>query len=600
MTHHRRLALLLLCSCTAAAGKTHGTRSPAGTTASPTHEVAARLVHETKVATAPATPLLQAMTAEVERASAALGKDGSAKPYYFDYRISEADTVEIVASRGALELSTRDRARVLDVAMRVGDHEFDNHHWDHRSVPGMVGSRSAQLWGQRLPIDDDPGAIATVLWMSTDAAYKQAVSGYERAKAQKQLAAKSDDKSPDFAKEPAVAVLEQPAALTVDTKAWEQRVRALSKAFNGHRHIIESEVRLVASADNRYFVSNEGSRQQSGRAHVRLILSATAKADDGMDLAHADIVDVGDFASMPSQEELLGRVETLAKTLAALREAPVAEPYVGPAVLEGRAAAVYFHEVFGHRVEGHRQEDESEGQTFADKVGTAVMPSFIDVYDDPTVLRLDDVFLNGHYRHDDEGVPATRATLVDDGKLVGFLLSRTPTKEFRRSNGHGRAQAGSDVVARQGNLVVAPSEGLDHAALDARLRELVVEQKRPYGLRFVEINGGVTNTSRWAAQAFQVTPVVVFKVYPDGREELVRGVTLEGTPLSSLSKIVAAGDRYEVFNGYCGAESGFVPVSAASPALLLGQIEVARAPAAQDRPPLLAPPAFETRPGGAR
>jgi len=228
------------------------------------------------------------------------------------------------------------------------------------------------------------------------------------------------------------------------------------------------------------------------------------------------------------------------------------------------------------------------------------MPTFLHVFDDPTLARIDGQFLNGHYLHDDEGVLAQRVELVKDGNFVGFLMSRTPAKDFLRSNGHGRAQPGMDVVARQGNLVVAPDVALPRAQLDRKLQELVVEQDKPYGLRFVEISGGVTNTSRYMPQAFQVAPVVVFRVYPDGREELVRGVTLEGTPLSSLSKIVAAGDRYAVFNGYCGAESGIVPVSAASPPLVLSQIEVARAPAAQDRPPLLAPPTITTRPGGAR
>lgn len=549
-----------------------------------------------------ASPMLVAMRAEMARATGALGEGAAAKPYYFSYRVTEADTLEIVASRGALELSTRDRDRVLDLEMRVGDRSFDNYHWRHRGMPGYgaghVGSRSGGLSGYELPLDDDSDAITASLWLATDQAFKQATAQYEHAKAQKQLAAKSDDDAPDFSEEKAVTALEAPAKLDIDAAAWEARVREISKAFERHPHVLGSEVRLVATAGARYFVSNQGSEVQSGNQHARLILSATAKADDGMDLSHVDIIDVRDARDIPKNEELVARVDALATQLEALRNAPVADPFTGPAVLEGRAAAVYFHEVFGHRIEGHRQEDENEGQTFADKVGTGVMPEFMDVYDDPTIARVDDVFLNGHYRHDDEGLAARRATLVDGGKLVGFLMSRTPTKEFGSSNGHGRAQPGADVVARQGNLIVAPREGLVKSKLDDALVREIKAQGKPYGLRFVDISGGLTNTSRYMAQAFQVNPVVVFRVYPDGREELVRGVTLEGTPLSSLSKIVAAGDEYEVFNGFCGAESGFIPVSAASPALLLSQIEIARAPAAQDRPPLLPPPAAAI--GGAR
>ncbi|HWB75459.1 MAG TPA: metallopeptidase TldD-related protein, partial [Nannocystaceae bacterium] len=394
--------------------------------------------------------------------------------------------------------------------------------------------------------------------------------------------------------------VEPVAVLEIDRAAWEPRVRAWSAAFKKHPELQTSEVRLLAQATNRFLATSDGAEQQAGRVHVRLVLAATTKAEDGMELQHADIVDVGAPSELPNDADVIARIDALADTLVQLRAAPVAEPFSGPALLEGRAAAVYFHEVFGHRVEGHRQDDASEGQTFTDKVGTRVMPTFLHVYDDPTLARIDGTFLNGHYLHDDEGIAAARVDLVKGGNFVGFLMSRTPAKGFLRSNGHGRAQPGMDVVARQGNLVVAPDVSLPRAQLEGKLRELVAEQDKPYGLRFVEISGGVTNTSRYMPQAFQVAPIVVYRTYEDGHEELVRGVTLEGTPLSSLSKIVAAGDRYAVFNGYCGAESGIVPVTAASPALVLSQIEVARAPAAQDRPPLLAPPTITTRTGGAR
>lgn len=592
MPRSRSIALCLPVSCLLACSRqpTEHPDAPPSAAGATAGAPAARF--ETAAAPDPGEPaiVLLAMRAEAARAQAALANAPGAKPHYFSYRVTEADTVEIVASRGALELSTRDRDRVLDLEMRVGDRTFDNYHWRHRPSPGMAGTRSGGLWGSPLPIDDDPDAITASLWLATDAAFKSATTQLEHAKSQQQLAAKSDDVVPDFSDDAPVRAIEARGALEIDRAAWEARVRTISKAFARHPHVLASEVRLVASAGTRYFVSSHGSEVQSAQRHTRLIMSATAKADDGMDLAHVDIVDVGDPSALPDDAALVARVDALAAQLQALRDAPLAEPFTGPAVLEGRAAAVYFHEVFGHRVEGHRQGDESEGQTFADKVGTAVMPAFIDVYDDPTLGSVDGVFLNGHYRHDDEGIAARRASLVDDGKLVGFLMSRTPTKEFASSNGHGRAQAGADVVARQGNLVVAPRQAMADDALDDALLLEIRKQGKPYGLRFVEINGGLTNTSRYMAQAFQVNPVVVFRVFPDGREELVRGVTLEGTPLSSLSKVVAASDRYEVFNGFCGAESGYIPVSAASPALLLSQIEVARAPAAQDRPPLLPPP----------
>jgi len=279
--------------------------------------------------------------------------------------------------------------------------------------------------------------------------------------------------------------------------------------------------------------------------------------------------------------------------LEALRVAPLADPYIGPAILEGKAAGVFFHEIFGHRVEGHRQKNEDEGQTFARKVGQAIMPDFISVYDDPTLTRLNGVDLSGFYRFDDEGVPASRVTLVDGGVLKGFLLSRSPTRGFNHSNGHGRRQEGRGTVSRQGNLVVQPSVTVTLPQLRERLRAEARKQSKQYGLLFKDISGGFTNTTRGGPQAFKVLPILVYRVFTDGRpDQLVRGADLVGTPLASLTKILAAADDFQTFNGMCGAESGYVPVSATSPSLLVEQIEVERKDKGNNKPPVLPAPSL--------
>jgi hypothetical protein len=61
--------------------------------------------------------------------------------------------------------------------------------------------------------------------------------------------------------------------------------------------------------------------------------------------------------------------------------------------------------------------------------------------------------------------------------------------------------------------------------------------------------------------------------------------------LTSFSKIVAAGETREIFNGFCGAESGFIPVAAVSPSILTAQIEVQKKAKSSERPPILPPPA---------
>jgi len=277
--------------------------------------------------------------------------------------------------------------------------------------------------------------------------------------------------------------------------------------------------------------------------------------------------------------------------LKALRAAPPAEPYAGPALLSGRAAAVFFHEVLGHRLEGHRQRDETEGQTFTKKINQLVLPSFLTVVDDPTLKELNGVKLGGAYDFDDEGVPAVRVEAVENGILKNFLMSRMPVKNFDHSNGHGRRQPGLMPTGRQGNLIVTSTNRVPDSELRKKFIEEIKKQGKSYGLYFDDIQGGFTLTSRSMPQAFQVLPVMVYRVYADGRpDELVRGVDIVGTPLLSLNNIMVTGDTMHVFNGICGAESGQIPVAAAAPAMLFSEIEVQKRRRGTERPPILAPP----------
>jgi len=264
----------------------------------------------------------------------------------------------------------------------------------------------------------------------------------------------------------------------------------------------------------------------------------------------------------------------IAKDLTALPDAPPVDAYVGPAILSGRAAGVFFHEILGHRVEGHRLKDDSDGQTFAKSVDRPVLPEFISVAFDPTLKQSAGEELNGWYAFDDEGVKARRVNLVDHGILKTFLMSRTPIPGHPASNGHGRREPGAEVVARQSNLLVQSARAVPEKRLKEMLIEEVKRQNKPYGFYFQEITGGYTQTGRRGIQAFKVIPLVVYRIYPDGKEQLVRGADIVGTPLASFAKILATSDKVEVFNGYCGAESGDVPVSAVSPSILVSELEI--------------------------
>jgi TldD protein len=337
-------------------------------------------------------------------------------------------------------------------------------------------------------------------------------------------------------------------------------------------------------------VNSEGSELQHSAPSARMSVSVGVKADDGMSLARSADHYAATAAELASEAIIDDMIESVTAELEALHAAPVVDPFVGPAILDGRAAAVFMHEVFGHRIEAHRQEHRVSGQTFADKVGDRIMPAWLSIYDDPTVIRLNDHFLSGHYRYDDEGVRAQRAHLVEDGVLRGFVQGRQPLAGFPRSNGHGRKEPGHLAVSRQGNLIVEAAKSVTREELEERLLQEVRRQGKPYGMVFTEIAGGMTNTTRLGPQSFKVHPVMAYRLYPDGRRELVRGVDIVGTPLSALASIRAAGRPVETFNGMCGAESGWVPVSASSPSLLLESLEVERSFTPAHRPPVLSPP----------
>jgi predicted Zn-dependent protease len=404
-----------------------------------------------------------------------------------------------------------------------------------------------------------------------------------------------EDKSPDFSLEtPQTHLDESRPQIAIDRKSWEDRVSRLSAGFLKYPHVYTSTVYLQFATDRSYLATSDGTALIRPGAISRLVIQGETRADDGMELLRVETFQAASPDQLPSETELKGKVDKIATDLKALRAAPVAEPYAGPALLSGRAAAVFFHEVLGHRLEGHRQRGDAEGQTFTKKVNQLVLPAFLSVTDDPTMKELGGVKLAGNYDFDDEGVPAAKVTAVENGVLKNFLMSRAPITDFDHSNGHGRRQPGLMPVGRQGNLIVTSTKTVKDSDLKQKFIEEIKKQGKPYGLYFEDIQGGFTLTTRASPQAFQVIPVMVWRVYADGRpDELVRGVDIVGTPLLSLNNIILTGDTEQVFNGVCGAESGQVPVAAAAPSMLFSEIEVQKRAKGTQRPPLLPPPGFD-------
>ena len=529
--------------------------------------------------------LLATMQAELERAKDSLSKADPA-PYFISYEVYDQHTFQLAGTYGTIVTSNASTHRWADVTMRVGSPMLDNTHNENRSSGITSGP---------LPLADDRDGISRTLWEMTDREYRRASPAYAKVLSNTAVQAVEEDKSPDFSHELSQTQIDHPVApIAFNQKEWEDKIRKYSAAFRKYPEVYNSSVTLQIQQATSYFVSTEGSKVETPGITARLVVEASTRADDGMDLVRVETFDSTKPDGFPSEQELAAKEEKMAADLKVLRAAPLAEPFDGPALLSGRAAAVFFHEVLGHRLEGHRQRGETEGQTFTKKVNQSVLPDFLSVYDDPTLHSLNGVALAGSYSHDDEGVPAQRVSLIQNGILKNFLMSRMPIANFAESNGHGRRQAGLMPTGRQGNLIVESSKTVKDSELRGKLIEEIKKAGKPYGLYFEDVQGGFTLTTRELPQAFQVLPVIVWRVYADGRpDQLVRGVDIVGTPLASLNRILLTGNTTQVFNGVCGAESGSVPVSASAPAMLFSEMEVQKRAASRERPPILPPPGSE-------
>lgn len=534
----------------------------------------------------PVLQLLQVATAELDRAVGALASQDE-PPYYLGYELVDRHTLRVQATHGALGVQSDRRLRTADVDVRVGTLALDNTHKIRDAGWFSDVDHSRVL----LPLDGDPRATSLALWRETDRAWQAAVRRLHQVRGNEAVKVAREDGSADWSIAPPVIDLQPVLDVALDADAWAQTVKRVSTVMLDHAHVLDSSAEVSAVAETFRFTSSEGTQLRWSRVSYRVSLWGRSVAPDGMELSVNDYVVAASVDGLPTEAELATRMGAVADRLAALRDAPLMAPYSGPAILRGRAAGVFFHEVLGHRVEGHRQKDEDEGQTFTDMVGQPILPAFLSVVDDPTLAQLGGVDLAGHYPYDDEGVPSQRVNVVRDGVLEDFLMSRAPIQDQSVSNGHGRRAPGNTVVARQGNLMVLSQDTVTADELRAALLAELETQGKPFGLIVEDIAGGFTLTGRIVPNSFNVRPVAMWRVWADGRpDELVRGGDLIGTPITTFSRVVMAGGETQVFNGVCGAESGWVPVSASSPSLLISEIEVQRKEQQHDRPPLLPPP----------
>jgi predicted Zn-dependent protease len=537
--------------------------------------------------------VLHLVKAELNRNFAVLKKE-PIPVYYIYVRLDEIQSLNTMGRLGRLQSAAtlNSPSRILSSCLRVGNYESDNSHEIRESDYGSY--RNVRVEAQYIPYEENPQVLKTAIWLQLDGLYKDDIQIYEQIKANVAVKVEQEDKSADFSKEEVKNHYEAPVSwesLNINPKILEEKVRKYSAIFNENKDIIDGIANFSISISRKIFIDTEGREIAENAVSLQLVLSAEALADDGMYLPLQKTWMGFTLAELPSDEEVIKAARKISETLSALKKAPVVESFTGPAILSPEASGVFFHEIFGHRVEGTRLKQENDAQTFKKKIGEQVLPKHLSVTFDPTIKYYHNTPLVGNYTFDDEGIPSQKVEVVKKGILRNFLMSRTPIEGFVHSNGHGRGQIGAAPVARQSNMLVESTQKLSEEELIKKLRKETKSQKKEYAYYFKEVSGGFTTTNRYTPNAFNVTPLIVYKVYADGRpNELVRGVDLVGTPLAMFSQIEACGEKYSIFNGVCGAESGSVPVACVAPALLVKQIETQKRAKSQSQPPLLPMP----------
>ena len=521
-------------------------------------------------------------------------KDQQIPAYYIYLRLDEIQNLNCMGRMGNLQVAPRlgSPTHVLSSCLRVGDRNLDNSHEIRDS--GYGGYQDVRVGTEQIPFDNNPTVLKNAIWLQLDELYKQDIQIYEQIKTNISLRVEKEDKSPDFSVEKAENYYEAPISwedLHIQPTVWENKVRNYSAIFNDNSDIINGSAYLSATLIRKLFVDTEGREIAQNSVSFQLALTAEALADDGMSLPLTKTWSAFSLNELPSDGEVIQAAKDMSQMLSNLKKAPVVESFTGPAILSSAAAGVFFHEIFGHRVEGSRLKQESDAQTFKKKIGEQVLPKYLSVTFDPSLKYYQKTPLIGNYQFDDEGIRGQRVDVVRNGILKDFLMCRTPIQGFTHSNGHGRAQIGAVPISRQSNLVVESSQKFTQEELIKKLRKETKAQGKPYAYYFKEVAGGFTNTNRYSPNTFNITPLVVYRIYADGRpDELVRGVNLVGTPLAMFSQIEACGNEYEVFNGTCGAESGPIPVACVSPALFVKQIETQKRPKTQSQAPYLPKP----------
>ncbi len=536
--------------------------------------------------------LLRAMEQELTRQIGGLKQPGEPSPFFLPYLLHAKEGLSVWGRYGSVFRSEPQRDTDLYAEVRVGSHRLDN------TIDGGITSDPSQRqslnWVEG-PEDLDPEVLRYALWKLTQHKYDEALQEYYEKKkilVEQQLPASSKS----FSSEPVLKHFDAVKPVVFPKARWERFVREASGLFRAYRYMLDPYVQIRGLNKLRIFANSEGTRFICQDTYYEMSLQAWLLGDDGVHLETTRTFYGRDPNALPTLKQVAKAVDEMAHELRDLKSSKPLDPYAGPALLSGFASGLIFHEAIGHRLEGERMSSRSEGHTFASKIGQRILPVEVDIIDDPTLTEYAGKSLHGAYRVDDEGVRAQPAELVKDGVLKNFLMSRQLVDGFKQSNGHGRHERFQDPMARMANLIVSAREPKTWEELKRMLCEETLKRGLPYGIIIRGVSAGETRTDQYDFQAFKGVPTAVYTVDPKtGKETRVRDVSFIGTPLAVIQRILGFGDKPDVGNSYCYAESGAVPVATVAPPMLVGELELQRASTRRYRPARLAMPPMRNK-----
>jgi predicted Zn-dependent protease len=565
--------------------------------------------------------LVRAMRDELSRSMKDLRLSQLERPYFIAYHVQEKQDASVSATRGSLLGKNENRSRRLNIELRVGDYTFDNTNF--MAMPEFAFTRSRSFFGfNELPLDDNYLETRRRIWLGTDADYKQALEVLAGKRAALQNRTRTED-LPDFSKEDPTQTVDAAPATKFDLSGAEQLVRDLSKILSTIPDLYASNVTLSASNSRTLYLNSEGTSYEKTKSLITLTASASTQATDGMPLGDSVNLYARSLASLPGPEEIAAKIRDLGAHLESLRNAPLLDRYNGPVLFESRAAAEIFSKEFAPAVVGQRKPisgipemaavferfSEAGSGSFANKLGARVLPEFLSVVDNPTISNYDGETLLGGYKVDYEGVRARETRVVENGVLKTFLTTRTPIEGVARSSGNNRG-----LGPAPSNLILLAGNGRSEAELRKEFLALVNKRGLQYGMLVREIgSSGATMEEQAMAMVSAMTGrgeksrsvLLAYKVYPDGREELVRGAHISGMSLESFKNIVAASKSEAVYttlemphinfamlSRFAGGETSMPIMSCVAPSLLFDDLTLTKQTGELPKPPFSTPPSY--------